>query len=145
QYGDEFLHKLNGMFAIALWDIPRQRLLLARDRVGIKPLYYSMAGGRLIFASEIKSILQHPAVSREPDYAALYHYFSLKNTPNPWSTFKNISQLGPGQLLIWKNGELKKHVWWRPNFAEDNGLSEQDTAQHVRDLLEDAVRLQMRA
>jgi len=71
QYGDEFLHKLNGMFAIALWDIPRQRLLLARDRVGIKPLYYSMAGGRLIFASEIKSILQHPAVSREPDYAAL--------------------------------------------------------------------------
>jgi asparagine synthase (glutamine-hydrolysing) len=145
QYGNEFLHKLNGMFAIALWDIPRRRLLLARDRAGIKPLYFSMAGGRLIFASEIKSILQHPSVSREPDYAALYHYLSLKNTPNPWSAFKNISQLGPGQLLLYQNNELEKRVWWRPHFAEDNGLSEQDAAQSVRDLLEDAVRLQMRA
>src|SRR5262249_13125904 len=125
--------------------IPRRRLLLARDRAGIKPLYFSKAGGRLIFASEIKSILQHPTVSREPDYAALYHYFSLKNTPSPWSAFKNINQLGPGQLLICENGELEKRVWWRPYFAEDNALSEQDAAIRVRDLLEDAVRLQMRA
>src|SRR5262249_30847038 len=73
------------------------------------------------------------------------HYLSLKNTPTPWSAFKNISQLGPGQLVIYENGELRKRVWWRPNFAEDNGLSEQDAASHLRGLLEDAVRLQMRA
>lgn len=145
QYGDAFLHKLNGMFAIALWDIPRRRLLLARDRAGIKPLYYGMAGGRLIFGSEIKSILQHPAVSREPDYAALAHYLSLKNIPGPWSAFQNISQLGPGQYAVFERGELVQHRWWRPIFAENGQLDEQEAAVRVRELLEDAVRLQMRA
>jgi len=145
QCGDAFLHKLNGMFAIALWDIPRRRLFLARDRAGIKPLYFSLAGACLIFASEIKSILQHPAVSREPDFAALYHYLSLKNIPSPWSAFRNISQLGPGQSIIFENGELNRRNWWRPIFAEDDRLGEQEAAARVRELLEDAVRLQMRA
>jgi asparagine synthase (glutamine-hydrolysing) len=145
QCGDAFLHKLNGMFAIALWDIPRRRLFLARDRAGIKPLYFSLAGACLIFASEIKSILQHPAVSCEPDFAALYHYLSLKNIPSPWSAFRNISQLGPGQSIIFENGELNRRNWWRPIFAEDDRLGEQEAAARVRELLEDAVRLQMRA
>src|ERR1700720_1419829 len=118
QYGDEFLHKLNGMFAIALWDIRHRRLFLARDRPGIKPLYFSMAGGRLIFGSEIKGILRHPAVSREPDYAALAHYLSLKNIPGPWSAFQNIRQLGPGQFAVFERGALTQHTWWRPIFAE---------------------------
>jgi asparagine synthase (glutamine-hydrolysing) len=145
QYGDAFLHKLNGMFAIALWDLPRRRLFLARDRAGIKPLYFSLTGGCLIFASEIKSILQHPAVSREPDFAALSHYLSLKNVPSPWSAFHNISQLGPGQSIAFENGELNRRIWWRPIFAEDDRLGEQEAAVRVRELLEDAVRLQMRA
>jgi asparagine synthase (glutamine-hydrolysing) len=145
QNGDEFLHKLNGMFAIAIWDIPHRRLLLARDRAGIKPLFFARAGGRLIFASEIKSILQHPAVSREPDYAALSHYLSLKNIPAPWSAFRGIEQLGPGRLAVFEGGALTQRSWWRPIFAENARLEEAEAAAGVRDLLEDAVRLQMRA
>jgi asparagine synthase (glutamine-hydrolysing) len=145
QYGDEFLHKLNGMFAIAIWDIPRRRLLLARDRGGIKPLFFARAGGRLIFASEIKSILLHPAVSREPDYAALSHYLSLKNIPAPWSAFRGIEQLGPGQVAVFEGGALTQRSWWRPIFAENAWLEEADAVAGIRDLLEDAVRLQMRA
>ena len=145
QYGDAFLHKLNGMFAIALWDIPRRRLFLARDRAGIKPLYYTLMSGCLIFASEIKSILQHPAVSREPDFAVLSHYFSLKNIPSPGSAFRNIGQLGPGQSIVFEKGELSRNIWWRPVFAENDRLEEQGAAARIRELLEDAVRLQMRA
>jgi len=145
QYGDEFLHKLNGMFAIALWDIRRQRLFLARDRAGIKPLYFSMAGGRLIFGSEIKAILQHPAVSREPDFAALSHYLSLKNIPAPSSAFLGIRQLGPGEFICVEGGALTQRIWWRPVFRENARLEEQETAARIRELLEDAVRLQMRA
>lgn len=145
QYGDAFLHKLNGMFAIALWDIPRRRLLLARDRAGVKPLFFARAGGCLIFASEIKSILQHPAVSREPDYAALSHYLSLKNIPAPWSAFRGIEQLGPGRLAVFERGALTQRTWWRPVFAENVQLEEREAAARIRELLEDAVRLQMRA
>jgi asparagine synthase (glutamine-hydrolysing) len=145
QYGDEFLHKLNGMFAIALWDIPRRRLLLARDRAGIKPLYFSKVGGRLIFGSEIKSILQHPAVPREPDYTALSHYLSLKNIPTPLTAFQGIRQLGPGQFIAMEGGAPTQRVWWRPVFRENARLKEQEATARVRELLEDAVRLQMRA
>ena len=145
QYGDAFLHKLNGMFAIAIWDIPRRRLLLARDRAGIKPLFFARTGGHLIFASEIKSILQHPAAPREPDYAALSHYFSLKNIPSPWSAFRDIQQLGPGRLAIFEGGELTQRAWWRPVFAENGKIEQEEAAARIRHLLEDAVRLQMRA
>ena len=145
QYGDAFLHKLNGMFAIALWDIPRRRLFLARDRAGIKPLFFSHFGGRLIFGSEIKAILQHPAVPREPNYAALSHYLSLKNVPSPWTAFAGIEQLGPGQFAAFEKGALTQGCWWRPNFAENSQLEEPEAAERIRALLEDAVRLQMRA
>lgn len=144
-YGDEFLHKLNGMFAIALWDSRRRRLLLARDRAGIKPLFYALAAGQLIFGSEIKAILRHPSVTAEPDHAALWHYFSLKNIPAPWTAFQGIRQLGPGRILVMENGGLSEGVWWRPVFCENPHLEEKDAAAQIRGLLEDAVRLQMRA
>jgi asparagine synthase (glutamine-hydrolysing) len=145
QYGDEFLHKLNGMFAIALWDAPRRRLLLARDRAGIKPLYYARVRDQLIFASEIKSILQHPSVTLAPDYAALLHYLSLKNIPAPLSAFHGIGQLRPGECLTLQDGELTRRVWWRPVFHENSELSEGDAASEIHKLLTDSVRLQMRA
>lgn len=144
QHGDAFLHKLNGMFAIALWDGPRKRLLLARDRAGIKPLYFCRLPDGLVFASEIKSILAHPAVSREPDFRALYHYFSFKNIPSPWSAFKGIEQLNPGEYAVFEGGKLSRHKWWRLMFREDPDIGETEAAARIRDLLEDAVRLHMR-
>jgi asparagine synthase (glutamine-hydrolysing) len=145
EYGDDFLHHLNGMFAIALWDIPRQRLLLARDRAGIKPLYVGLFQGRLLFASEIKSLLAHPQVVRKPNYRALYHYFSFKNIPSPWSAFEGIEQLRPGERAIYENGQLKREKWWSLRFAEDDSIDEQTAASRIRELLEDSVRLRMRA
>lgn len=145
ELGDTFLHRLNGMFAIAIWDGLRRRLLLARDRAGIKPLYYCFAAGRLLFASEIKSLLAHPTVRREPDYRALYHYFSLKNIPAPLSAFAGIRQLRPGECAVYEDGQLRQEIWWRLEYREDPDLGEAEAAAGIRSLLEDAVRLRMRA
>ena len=145
QYGDDFLHKLNGMFAIAIWDGNRKRLLLARDRAGIKPLYFASAAGRLIFASEVKSILLHPSIQREPDYAALYHYFSFKNIPAPWSAFKGIEQLRPGERAVFEGGKLVRDTWWRIHYVANVGVEEGEAVQYIRTLLEDSVRLRMQA
>lgn len=145
EYGDDFLHRLNGMFAIALWDDREQRLLLARDRAGIKPLYLGLFQDRLIFASEIKSLLAHPAIASRPNYRALYHYFSFKNIPAPWSAFEGIEQMRPGERAIYQHGQLKREYWWRLHFAEDSSIDEQSASNHIRMLLEDSVRLRMRA
>lgn len=145
EYGDDFLHKLNGMFAIALWDAKNRRLILARDRAGVKPLYVSAVQGKLIFASEIKSILQHPAVGRAPDFQALYHYFSFKNIPAPLSAYSDIKQLRPGERLIFADGKIEQALWWQLKFKEDSSLDEEVAAQRIRELLEDSVKLRMRS
>jgi len=144
--GLDFLDDLNGMFAIALWDMDSSRLVLARDRAGIKPLYFAQGGdGGLVFGSEPKALLAHPAVSREPDLLALHHYLSLKNVPAPFSAFKAIRQLRAGERLVWEGGEIRVDTWWRPVFAEDASLGEAEAAARIRALLEDSVRLQMRS
>jgi asparagine synthase (glutamine-hydrolysing) len=145
EHGDEFLHKLNGMFAIALWNARSRRLLLARDRVGIKPLYFALLGSGLVFGSEPKAVLAHPDVSRQPDLVALHHYFSYKNVPAPWSAFAAIRQLRAGELLTFENGTAKVRRWWRINFRNDPEVSEGEATASIRALLEDSVRLQMRS
>lgn len=145
EYGDDFLHRLNGMFAIALWDGRRQRLLLARDRAGVKPLYLARSGGRLLFASEIKSLLAHPAIERKPNYRALYHYFGLKNIPAPMSAFDGIEQLRAGERAVFERGTLRRERWWSLRFEEDASIGEADAAGCIRGLLEDSVRLRMAA
>ncbi len=145
EYGDGFLNKLNGMFAIALWDAKNRRLVLARDRAGVKPLYVSAVQGKLIFASEIKSILQHPAVGRAPDFQALYHYFSLKNIPAPLSAYGDIKQLKPGEKLVFSDGKIEQAIWWQLKFKEDTSLGEDVAAHRIRELLEDSVKLRMRS
>lgn len=145
EYGDDFLHKLNGMFAIALWDGPRKRLLLARDRAGIKPLYFGQMGGRVVFASEIKSILAHPAARRDPNFAALYHYFSFKHIPAPASAFAAIEQLRPGERAIFERGDVRREKWWTLRYREDTSLTIAQAAEQVRAILEDSVCLRMRS
>jgi asparagine synthase (glutamine-hydrolysing) len=97
--GLDFVHDLEGDFAIAIWDANEKRLVLARDRVGVKPLYYAAVGGRLIFASEIKAILEHPAVTRDLDEEALYHYLTFLATPAPMTLFAGIRKLPAGCML----------------------------------------------
>lgn len=145
QYGEDFLDRLNGMFAIALWDIRRNRLLLARDRAGIKPLYFAKSGSDLIFASEIKSILAHPLIQCPPNYEAIYHYFTFKNIPAPWSAFKGIEQLRAGEKIVYENGNITRSVWWKLRFHENFSITEEDAANQIAGLLEDSVRLCMRS
>ena len=111
--GLDFVHDLEGDFAIGLWDQSARRLVLVRDRIGVKPLYYTVAGGRLIFASEIKAILEHPSVTRDIDEQALYHYLSFLTTPAPQTLFAGINKLPAGCMLICdQSGELKINRYW---------------------------------
>ena len=110
--GTDFLDRLNGMFAFALWDSTRQELWLVRDRLGIKPLYYYWDGSRLIFASEIKAILADPDVPREMDWKALDLYLTLNYIPAPWTIFKNIRKLCPGEYLIGDKEGISIRSYW---------------------------------
>lgn len=145
QHGLDFLKHLNGMFAIAIWDSRRQQLVLARDRVGIKPLYFARVPGGIAFGSEIKAVLRHPAVSRDPDFEALYHYLSLKNVPAPRTAYAAIGQLRPGEYAVVKDGQFERARWWQVRFEEDESMTEAAAAAGIRSLLEDSVRLQMRS
>src|SRR6185369_1412534 len=100
--GVDFVNEIEGDFAIALWDEKAEQLVLARDRVGVKPLYFYHKDGRFIFASEIKAILQHPAVTPDIDELALYHYLTFMTTPAPSTLFKEIYKIPAGHLVVVK-------------------------------------------
>src|SRR5574337_491100 len=104
EYGVDFVHRINGMFAIALWDQKTETLFLIRDRMGVKPLFYTSASGRFIFASEIKSILKHPAYTAAINHEAIFHYFSFKHVPAPLTAFAGIYSLLPGEMLTFAKG-----------------------------------------
>ena len=111
-YGLDCLKKFRGMFAFALWDENRQRLVLARDRLGKKPLYYTIADGALLFGSEIKSILQDKAVTRSVNLKALDLYLSFQYVPSPFTMFEGIYKLPPASLLICENGTTRVERYW---------------------------------
>lgn len=115
EYGLDFVHKLLGMFAIAIWDERQQRLVLVRDRIGIKPLYYTLRDGRLVFGSEIKALLEHPAVSRELDEESMSHYLTFLIPPAPMTMFRNIMKLEPGHMIVvGPDGSPVKSQYWDP-------------------------------
>ncbi len=146
EYGELWPHLagVNGMFAIALWDARRQRLLLYRDRIGKKPLYWALVNGNLIFASEIKAVLSHPEISREMDFSALYHYFSLKNLSAPATVYQHIKQLLPGHCLVWQAGEVEILPYWQLDFGNPlYDITPAEAANQLLTLLDDAIRLRM--
>lgn len=145
EHGLDFLYYLNGMFAIALWDQRRRELVLARDRLGIKPLFFSRLRNGVAFGSEPKALLEHPEVSREPNLVALHHYLSLKNVPAPLSAFQQIEQLRSGEVAVCRDREIIRRRWWRPSFDRVVDIDEAEAAREIRRLLEDSVRLQMRS
>ncbi len=140
------LADLRGMFAFAIWDETRQQLFLARDRVGVKPLYYTLANGQLIFGSEIKSILQHRSVGREINPEALYHYLTFVTTPAPMTLFKDIYKLPPGHfLVIDANGQMKCEQYWDAIVPNLNGVvkPEEYYIERIRELLRESIRYRM--
>ncbi len=142
--GANCTRELRGMFAFALWDVHRRRLLMARDHLGVKPLYYAQVGGSLVFGSEIKAILQHPDVQVQPDLDALSNFISLKYVPAPQTMFAGIYALPPGHLLICDPGGIAIHPYWSLSFANNqNDQSEEAYAEQLESLLRESVRLQL--
>ncbi len=163
EYGDTLVDHLNGMYAFSLWDTRRKKLIIARDRFGEKPLYYGVFDGKLIYASEPKAILAHPAVNTEIDLNALRHYVSFDYVPAPMSIYKGIHKLPAAHILIVENGEVRTRRYWDLSWSEPGAIatgflqdgnghhnentfpsaSFADTANELRDLLSDAVRMRL--
>jgi asparagine synthase (glutamine-hydrolysing) len=139
EYGVEGVHKLRGMFAFGLWDARRRRLLLVRDRIGIKPLYYYHDGHRLIFASEIKAILEDPAVPRELNPQALYDYMGFEFVPAPETLFRRIYKLPAGHYLLLRDGQIEVKPYWDLSFRP-GALRYEEAVEHLRAQLDHAVR-----
>jgi asparagine synthase (glutamine-hydrolysing) len=142
--GDDFVHKLNGMFAIALWDAKRRRLVLVRDRLGIKPLHTWEDRGRVYFASEIKSLLQTP-LRREIDLEALGQYFTFEYIPAPRSIFQGVRKLLPGHLMTVTNGRTEVRRYWDIRYApaKTPPRREEDLAEEVAARLKESVRMRL--
>ena len=143
--GLDFVHEIEGDYAIALWDADRERLVLVRDRVGVKPLYYFFGNGRFIFASEIKAILQHPAVTPDINEQSLYHYLTFLTTPAPETLFKHINKLPAGHMLtLDRAGHLTVQQYWDalPPKQEIVRTDEEHQSEILR-LLRDSIRKRM--
>jgi len=142
EYGEDCVNKLNGMFAFAIWDSTEQKLVLARDRIGIKPLYYFLDDHCLVFASELKTILKCREVPRSIDLEALDSFFSFEYIPAPLSIFQGIKKLLPGHYLVMKGGNITIRKYWDLHFKRYDG-SEEDFCLELYDLLKDSVRMRL--
>jgi asparagine synthase (glutamine-hydrolysing) len=144
EYGPKLVEKLRGMFAFAIWDSRKRQLLLARDRLGIKPLFYAYNHGRLIFASEVKAILQLPEVDVALNWKSTQRLFTFLSTPNAESIVEGIHKLCPGHLLIAaENQEIRVEQYWDVQFVPDYNHDENYFVERLRELLLEAVRLRM--
>jgi asparagine synthase (glutamine-hydrolysing) len=132
--------RLRGMFAIALWNEPAKRLVLARDRMGIKPLYISRYGEDLLFGSELKSIFIHPEVDRRLSMNGLDCYLSLNYVPCPWTLVESIEKLPPGKWLEWCNGQTKSEAYWILPFGRSRRVTLNSAKQELDSLLRESVR-----
>jgi asparagine synthase (glutamine-hydrolysing) len=144
-WGEQVFQRLRGMFAIALWDQRIEKLILVRDRVGKKPLFYAWHGDVLLFGSEIKAILAWPGFKREPDYEAIHHYLTLQYIPAPWSAFKGVKKLPQATyMVVGRNGQANTKKYWalpEPSQAHHRPLPE--LKEELIALLDETVRLRM--
>lgn len=147
EFGDDFVDHLNGQFALAIWDLRRQRVVLARDRTGIRPLFHTRCGGRLLFASEVKALFVLPEVPRRLEATSLAQIFSYWGTLGDATPFENIHSLPPGHMMVIDRSGTSVRKYWDWDFDPDtkSNRSEGDLAAELKGLLIDAVRLQLRA
>ncbi len=148
EYREDMLEMLNGQFAFAIWDTNKEELFMARDRVGIRPLHFTVHNGMLLFASEIKSIFTVKGIPREIDPAAMEQIFTFWTTLPGFTAFKGIHELKPGHFLKVSKGEIKTHRYWDiplPDSRDHIKWSTDQISEHVSELLLDAVRMRLRA
>ncbi|MFP5263028.1 MAG: asparagine synthase (glutamine-hydrolyzing) [Blastocatellia bacterium] len=145
--GEDCVEPLRGMFAFAIWDARDRSLFLARDRVGVKPLHYTLAGGTLVFASEIKSLLQHPAVRREVNAEAISDFLSFGYVPDPASAFAGVAKLPAGHTLTFKDGKVTTRRYWDFQYADGAAAGpardERYYTARLLDLLDESIKLRL--
>jgi len=141
--GEDCLHRLRGMFAFALWDRKQKKLFLARDRVGIKPLYYLVHGDTLLFASELKALLSWEGWERTIDYEALLQYLTFLYIPAPLTIFKAVRKLEAGHRLIFQEGRVRIEPYWDLRFPDGKLRDEREIVERCRGLLLETVRLHL--
>lgn len=144
EYGDKLVDHLLGMFAFSLWDKSRRRGLIARDRLGIKPLFYAQVGGTLLFGSEIKALLASGIVDRKLDYQALDAFMTYTYIPAPLAIYRNVRKLEPGHMLIWESGRVEDRQYWDLDVAHpDCKTEDEEWAERFDRMIEDAVSSHM--
>jgi asparagine synthase (glutamine-hydrolysing) len=142
EYGDKFIDQLNGMFAFSLWDAPRKRLLLVRDRLGIKPLYYATSRDQLVFGSELKAVITHPGIPCEIDYESLDLFLTLEYIPSPRTIIRGVNKLPPGHLLIFQNGNVSVEQYWDV-AAKEIHCRNHECVEQLAALIQESVRLRL--
>ncbi|MCW5661944.1 MAG: amidotransferase 1, exosortase A system-associated [Burkholderiaceae bacterium] len=145
-WGEACVQRLRGMFAFALWDRNQQTLFMARDRLGVKPLFYSMLpDGMLLFGSELKSVLAHGALQRDVDPLAIEEYFALGYVAEPRTVFRQARKLAPGHLLVWRRGEPEPQPreYWDVTFSLDNPIGVEDACEELQRRLRESIKLRL--
>jgi asparagine synthase (glutamine-hydrolysing) len=148
EYGEDCVQHFNGQWAFALWDVAARRLFLARDRMGIRPLFYAQNKGAFLFASEIKALIASGEVPAEIDLQGLDQIFTFWVTLAPRTAFRDIFQLPPGHFMTVEDGHIRTRQYWNLSYAEDPALAavpEERLAEQLLDLLEDATRIRLRS
>jgi asparagine synthase (glutamine-hydrolysing) len=140
RWDTDCFQRFSGMFALAVWSERDKRLVLARDRLGIKPLYFHLRGGELYFGSELKTIFAHPEVERRMDLAALHHYLALNYVPCPHTLVEGIQKLSPGHWLEWQDGHVESEPYWRLRFEPQAHRSSESAQEELDMLLKQSVR-----
>jgi asparagine synthase (glutamine-hydrolysing) len=143
--GPDCFSHLNGMFAVALWDAKSRRLVLGRDRLGKKPLIYRHDRGRLLFASELKSLLAVPGLPRDIDPSAIDEYLTYQYVPHPNTIFRGFRKLPPGYYAVYQDDELEVRPYWQPDFTCERPLTRRRAIEELCELMDSAVRLRMRS
>ncbi|MCB0253738.1 MAG: asparagine synthase (glutamine-hydrolyzing) [Anaerolineae bacterium] len=143
EMGERCVTRLNGMFAFAIWDARHSRLMLARDRLGKKPLHYAFTDNNLIFASEIAAILEDPQMPRQVNYVALQQYLRLWYVPGPLTMLQGIRKLPPAHWMLVEGGKVRIERYWDVDFSRKQQFTEQEWQEQILALLEDAVRIRL--
>src|SRR5215475_15644930 len=144
--GERCVERLRGMFAFAIFDRRGQKIFIARDRVGKKPLHYAVVGGAFVFGSEIKSLLQHPEVKREPNLEAISDYLSFGYVPDPATAFRGINKLPPGHTLTFRDGGVSLRRYWDYEYgqaAREPARPESYYVERLRELIAESVRMRL--
>ena len=141
EYGEDMLSRLRGMFAFVIWDGKNDKIFGVRDFFGIKPFYYALVDGQLVFASEIKSILDYPLYKKELNEQALENYLTFQYSVLNETFFKGIYKLMPSHSLTYKAGEISINRYWEPTFEADENISLEDLVEKIDDAMQDSIKM----